>query len=287
MRLTRFLVVLGLAYVAYACVMYAEQRRLLFPIAGEHRHAYAGPVPSGARLLQLPASYGRVRALFLPAPSARAAPAVLFTHGNAEVLEDLADSMSAVRALGVNVLLLEYPGYDGADGAPSQASIDEAATAAYDWLARQPQVDARAIVAMGVSVGGAPAAELTRLRPVRALVLLSTFTAVRGFAADYGLPGFLVRDDFDSAERVRDFAGPVFVAHGRADPVIPFAQGEALAKAARHGEFHAFDCGHVDCPYRGAAFASLLGRFLAAQGLLPPAAALAHAGEAAPRTAAR
>jgi pimeloyl-ACP methyl ester carboxylesterase len=279
MVVARLSLLLGLLYAGYAAVMYGHQRSLLFPIAQDARHAFAGKLPDQAELIELPVSYGHARAVLLRG-AMKHAPAVVFTHGNAETVDELVGSFEPIRALGVHVMLLEYPGYAGADGAPSRGSIDEASAAAFDWLARRPEVDAQRIVAMGVSLGGAPAAQLTQLRPVRALVLLSTFTAVADFAADYGLPGFLARDDYDSAQRLREFGGAVFLAHGRADSIIPFTQGETLVRASRNGELHAFDCGHNDCPYRDAAFAQMLGRFLAAHGVLDgsvPAPASARA----------
>jgi pimeloyl-ACP methyl ester carboxylesterase len=267
MIVRRLLLVLAAHYVVYAAVMYSMQRSMLFPLAQDAPHAYAGTLPPPAELVELPVSYGRARAVLLRGALPRA-PAIVYTHGNAETVDELVSSFEPVRALGLHVLLLEYPGYAGADGAPSRSSIDEASAAAFDWLARRPEVDAQRIVAMGVSLGGAPAAELTQLRPVRALVLMSTFTAVANFANAYGLPAFLARDDYDSAQRVREFTGAVFVAHGRVDSIIPFAQGETLARATPHGELHALDCGHNDCPYHSAAFAEQLGKFLVANGVL-------------------
>ena len=271
MFLLRLFIAAGITYLLYAGVMYSEQRALLFPIANEEHHAYRGLLPHDATLAGLKTSYGEGRAIFLPALNAKGpAPAVVFTHGNAEIVDDMAGGMEALRRQGLHVMLMEYPGYSGADGMPTRESIDETSAAAFDWLAARKDVDAQRIIAMGVSVGGAPAAELTQKRPVRALVLLSSFTAVREFAAGYGLPGFLVRDAFDSEQRVREFSGPVLVAHGNRDEIIPFAHGKALAAAARNGQFQALACGHNDCPYRGDAFAVVVKKFLVDSKVLDP-----------------
>jgi len=276
MFLLRLSIALGITYALYAGVMYGEQRSLLFPIATEEHHAYRGLLPHDATLAAMKTSFGEARAVFLPALNAvGATPAVIFTHGNAEVVDDMTGAMEALRSKGLHVLLVEYPGYSGADGMPTRESIDEASAAAFDWLVARKDVDAQRIIAMGVSVGGAPAAELTQKRPVRALVLLSTFTAVREFASGYGLPGWLVRDDFNSEQRVREFAGPVLVAHGRRDEIIPFAHGQALAAAAKLGQFQAFDCGHNDCPYRAEGFAAAVKKFLVDSKVIDAAPAMA------------
>src|SRR5439155_16972815 len=104
-------------------------------------------------------------------------------------------------------------------------------------LAARDDVDPQRIVAMGVSIGGGPACELALSRPVRALVLLSTFTSIDEFARAFWLPPFLARDRFDNRARVSAFAGPVLVLHGRHDELIPFAHGQALAAAAKHAQF--------------------------------------------------
>lgn len=249
------------AYALYAAVFYWNQRYLLFPIASCIPAPFTATLPGYATLVELPVSYGKARAIFLRG-SDRAAPAILYTHGNGELIEQHVRGYDALRARGYHVLLLEYPGYGGADGEPGYDTIVEASLAAYDWLASRPDVDRTRIVAMGKSLGGAPAAELTRHRPVRALVLQSTFTAVADFAAQLRLPSLLVRDPFDTAARLREYTGPVLITHGRRDEVIPFAHGEALAAAARAPTTRWYDCRHNDCPYDADEYRDLLFGFL-------------------------
>jgi fermentation-respiration switch protein FrsA (DUF1100 family) len=78
-------------------------------------------------------------------------------------------------------------------------------------------------------------------------VLQSTFTSVRAMALRRGLPGFLVRDDFDSQAALEKLRLPLLVAHGRRDGLIPVEHGEALARAGR-GAFLTYDCDHNDFP---------------------------------------
>ncbi len=235
---------LAALYVTYAAIMYARQRTLLFPGATIKR-VFKPDWPSDVKLVTLPASFGGVNALWLPArqPPKRA-PAVIFLHGNSQFADELVPSFDTIRALGMHVLLLEYPGYGGMPGAPTFASLREATNLAYDWLATHPNVDASRIVAMGASIGGGPAAQLTADRRVRALVLLSTFADLGQFARERWLPGLLIRDPYDNLARVAAFRGPVMIVHGRCDDVIPFASAEALGRAARRATFVSLDCGH-------------------------------------------
>lgn len=258
-------------YVAYAGLMFVQQRAMMFPGTARTTPPSLERLPPGAESHSLPASFGAVRVVLLRAAGADAqAPAVIFHAGNFEFVDQLIHAFPHVAGLGLHVLLVEYPGYAGAPGKPTFASLVEASTVAYDWLAQRPEVDASRIVAMGRSVGGGPACELTRLRPVRALVLMSSFSAIADFARGMWLPPLLARDRFDNVARLRQYAGPALIFHGRRDEIIPFAQGRTLAQAARQATFVPLDCGHNDCPYLEAEFARTLGEFLRRHGILSP-----------------
>lgn len=267
MKLHAFALPLLLIYPLYGGVMYAKQQAILFPAASSsERHALSVELPAGARLVELPASFGTARAVYWPAPGrAGTDPAVLYLHGNFERIENSFAAMPPLVRAGVSVLQLEYPGYGGADGEPSYAQLNEAANLAYDWLAHEPGVDPQRIVVMGYSIGGGVAGELARRRKPSALILLSTYTSLEDIAHRYLLPGFLLRYPYDTLARVREFPGPVYVEHGRRDRIIPFALGQRLGAASKRADFVALDRAHeID---RGL-FAERIPAWLAAQDLL-------------------
>ena len=269
MRLRAYILPLVLLYPLYSGVMYSKQQSILFPAASDKRQALAAALPEDAQLVEMPASFGSVRAVYQPAAaSAGRGPTILYTHGNFERIEDSFALVQPLRRAGISVLQLEYPGFGGADGEPTYAQINEAAALAYDWLAGRAEIDPQRIIAMGYSIGGAAAGELTRRRQPRALILLSTFTSLEDIAHRYLLPGFLLHYPYDTLARVREFTGSVFVEHGRGDKVIPFGMGERLAATSKHAEFAALDCGHDDCHFDRSLFAERIPAWLAAQGLL-------------------
>ena len=135
-------------------------------------------------------------------------PVVIFAHGNGEVAADWIDEFEPMRAWGWSVVLLEYPGYGGSPGTPSESSIRDAALAVFDWAAADPRVDASRIVGYGRSIGGGAAVQLATARPLAALILESAFTSTRPLAARYGVPGWLVRDAFDNLEALSALPGP-------------------------------------------------------------------------------
>jgi pimeloyl-ACP methyl ester carboxylesterase len=109
-------------------------------------------------------------------------------------------------------------------------------------IVADPRVDASQVIGFGQSFGGAAICLLAQDRPLRALILMSTF-------ADLSLPpgtATLQPDHFNSVQTVSHYSGAVLVIHGRHDPRISWQQGQLLAAAAPHSTFKLYDCAH-DC----------------------------------------
>lgn len=262
-RLVPWLRIAGVGLLLYWGLLFAVQRTLLFPRPLGGR--WPAPPPD-ARILMLPSRAGAVEAWYLPPTGGPGGPApvVVYHHGNGEVIDVWSRAFGPLRARGVGVLLVEYPGYGRSAGSPSEASLAAASCAAYDTLIQDPGVDPARVVSWGRSLGGGAAAGLARRRPVAALILESTFTSVRDLTDRYFAPGFLVRDPFNTLDVVRRFPGPVLVLHGSRDAVVATKQGRRLAAASPRSTFHERPCGHDDCPELW----DLALEFLAAHGLV-------------------
>ncbi len=244
--LTGFLGALAVAALAWVGATWVLQRAALFPRPPAPSVSPAAGRPD-VEIIRL--GPDEVEAWYLPARSVDGPSAALvFTHGNGELIDHWLDVFSEVPDWGIGVLLVEYPGYGRSGGRPSEESIARTMMAAYDHLAARPEVDAGRIVAWGRSLGGAAACSLVSQRDVAALILESTFTGVRPLARRFGLIGPLVRDPFDNLPIIEAFDGPVLVLHGEYDSIVPVAHGRALAQAAPDAEFHVLPCGHNDCP---------------------------------------
>ena len=244
MAAARVLLLLCLALLGYYAFLYLVQRRLLYPAP----HG-APVVPRDAEPVTFSTASGPARAFFLPAASPGPGPAaaIVFLHGNAEQAEDWLTMFGPARKAGIAVLVAEYPGYGASPGNPSETSLTDAGLGAYDWLSRRADIDSARIVAYGRSLGGGVATRLATRRHVAALVLESTFTSLRAFAARFWAPAFLVRDPFESLAELARYRGPLLVLHGEHDEVAPFAQGRVLAGAVAGSVFIPMDCGHNDC----------------------------------------
>ena len=264
-RVLLALVALTVVLLGLAGLLRSVQRRILFPArtAGDASAALAAV---GGEAVWLETSSARSEAWYLPAHGAPGpAPLLVFTHGNGELVDDWVDGFETPRAWGVNVLLVEYPGYGRSGGAPSERSIDAAMLAAYDWATARADVDRKRVVAWGRSLGAGAACALASRRRVDALVLESAFTDVRSLARRLGLPGFLVFDPFDNLAFVRGYRGPILLVHGTRDAIVPVEHARALHAAAPLSELELLPCGHNDCPRPWAR----VREFMASHALLP------------------
>jgi fermentation-respiration switch protein FrsA (DUF1100 family) len=207
------------------------------------------PEVGGLEKMSLLSPEGEVEAWFLPAFGARPEerrPAVIFAHGNGEIIDEWVHELEPYRALGVGVFLPEYRGYGRSAGTPSEAAITQDFVELYDRLVRRPDVDGARIVLHGRSLGGGAVCALAKQRAAAGLVLESTFTSVAAVARRWLIPPGIVTNRFDNEALVREFSGPVLVLHGRRDKVIPYSHGEALARVARQAKLVTYDCDHND-----------------------------------------
>ena len=270
-KVNRLVKVIGsavLIYAAYCMLLFLAQRQVIFP-----RYMIPSPEQPALKATRiepwwLETPFGKVEAWYLPPVAAqRPAPAVIFGHGNGELIDYWPNELARFSEMGIGLLLVEYPGYGRSSGSPSQESIAETFLLAYDRLAARTDVDPARIVLFGRSLGGGAVCDLALKRPSAALVLMSCFKSVSAFAVRYLAPAFLIRDPFDNLAAVRQYQGPVLVMHGKFDEVVPFDHGQALHSAARNGNMIVYEAGHNDCPPDWAVFWRDVGDFLKANGI--------------------
>jgi fermentation-respiration switch protein FrsA (DUF1100 family) len=189
---------------------------------------------------------------WLPRPERQGV--ILFCHGNAGNLSFWTPTiLSLMNRLGQSVLIFDYPGYGRSSGKPNESDCYAAAGAAYDWLVQTKQIPPQGVTIFGESLGGGVATDLAARKPHRALVLVKTFTSVPDMAKKMPLASAsasLVHNQFDNLAKIHRCSGPIFIAHGDRDRLIPFAQGEKLFQAAPQPKqfFTLKGCDHND-PY--------------------------------------
>lgn len=198
-------------------------------------------------------------------------PAVLYFHGNGEILEEIpARKRRMYVERGVSIALMEYRGYGNADGRPGQDRILADAEQMLAMVLERPEVDEARVIYHGRSLGGGVAAQLAKHREPAGLILETTFTSVVAMARRYLAPAFLVRHPFRTDEVIREhYDGPVLVFHGDNDLIIPVSHGRRLAEIApaRTTYVETLGDGHNDFPRDFPAFERAVERWMAACGL--------------------
>lgn len=245
-RFARRLALLAIALAVSACSV----KQMLYPAP-----PYRVPSPPPAPFEEVAWSLqdgSRVIGWASDAAADPGSPAVIFLHGNGENLETmrLGGLYEELDRLGIAYLAVDYPGYGGSGGRPSETSLVEAALGGFDELARR--FPGRRKVICGWSLGAAVAVQLAarRTAEVDGLMLLSPWADLPTLAGEH-FPGWLVslllRERYDSIGRAAELRGPILVIHGRDDKIIPVEHGRRLAEAlpaVRYIEVP--DAGHND-----------------------------------------
>ncbi|MEV6300564.1 alpha/beta fold hydrolase [Actinoplanes sp. NPDC051861] len=230
MVLVRGALILLVVLVLVVAVAWAAQRRLIyFP----ERAAPAGV--AGVEEVELRTADGLRLGAWLVRP-AEGVPdrrlSVLVTPGNAGSRAGRLPLAGALAGRGMTVLLVDYRGYGGNPGSPSEDGLARDADAARDYLVREVGLP---IIYFGESLGAAVATALAVRHPPVGLVLRSPFEDLAAAGREHYpvLPvGWLLRDRFPVRGLISRVEAPVVVVHGTADEVVPAGQSAAVASAA-------------------------------------------------------
>jgi uncharacterized protein len=254
--------IVGIPLVSYLAILFylfLFQRQLLyFP---DRSHPFLAGLPQlGVREVTLQTADGlALSSWFLPPPNG--APTIAYFHGNGGNIAYRADRLMRFARAGYGMLLVEYRGYGGNPGSPSEAGFNADADAAYEFLRRQGIAGER-LVLYGESLGSAVAVRLAATQKIGALILESPFTSIAA-VAQYHYPlmpaALLVWDRFDALARIGEVAAPVLFLRGGRDRVVPPRLGDALFDAAPEPKRHWFaaDAGHEDLARFGALDAAI------------------------------
>lgn len=162
--------------------------------------------------------------------------AVLYAPGNAGNRAGRLDTGRALAAEGFTVLLLDYRGYGGNPGRPTEDGLARDALAAADLLVAEGFPPARTVY-VGESIGTGVVARLQADRPPAGILLRSPFTDFAAVAAHHlpWLPtGVLLRDRFPLLEDLAGSRVPVSVVRGSRDDVVPTQQSEQVARSVEN-----------------------------------------------------
>ncbi len=221
-------------YLAVLALLFLMQRSMLFvPNRQRPDLAEAGLDPAMQPIEILTADGLRLLAWYKP-PAGNPGALLLYLHGNAGHIGSRSDRVRPYLGAGFGVLLMEYRGYGGNPGQPSEAGFYSDARAALDFLTQQG-VAAERIVLYGKSLGTGVAVQMAVERGCAGLVLEAPYTSVAAVAQGryWMFPvRYLVLDKFNSLSKIGRVRCPVFIMHGERDRIIPIRYGRELFQAA-------------------------------------------------------
>ena len=160
---------------------------------------------------------------------------VLYLHGNAEHAARMGPWISQLAdVLDANVMAAEFRGYAD-DLTPGEDAVITDCEAARGYLCKRYGIRPDQIVLYGRSLGGGCAVALAATGGARVLVLERTFDRLVDVGAKKYpfLPvRFLMRNPYDSVQRIQNYDGPLVQIHGTSDTLIPIEHGKNLFDAA-------------------------------------------------------
>jgi uncharacterized protein len=199
-----------------------------------------GPPPPDVEEVALTTADGlQLTAWFVRgAGEAADAGAILVTPGNAGNRELRLPLARGLAQRGHDVLLVEYRGYGGNPGRPSEQGLRRDATAAWEHLVARDDVDPGRVVVLGESIGTGVAAGLVgTLAPETGpagVALRSPFPSLADVAGDHYpfLPvRRLLRERFPVLEDLDRVELPVLVVAGGADSIVATDRSREVADA--------------------------------------------------------
>ena len=209
----------ALAYLGLVAWVYVTQRaQIYFPVPAIHH--------TGARTIWVESDGERIKVWHV----ARDRPqALIYFGGNAE---DVAGNIETFAAAFPehSLFLVNYRGYGGSTGRPTEAGLRADALAIFDQV-REAHPD---ITVVGRSLGSGVAVALASERPVERLVLVTAYDSLINVAREYfgWLPvGLLLKDRYESAGLAPRIRAPVLIVIAAEDEIISRPRSEALAAA--------------------------------------------------------
>jgi len=223
-KLTLWMLLLAvIGYCCFCVFLYMRQRSLLFFPHPPTRVA-------GGDVFWLENDSERIK-VWKAGPTGE--KALIYFGGNAE---DVSVNLAVFTELfpGYSLYLMNYRGYGGSSGSPTEASLYSDSLALFDEVRTHHEE----IVVMGRSLGTGVATYCGAHRPVSRMVLVTPYSSIAELAAGY-YPFMpvepLIKDRFDSTRWAATITVPVLALTAENDELIPQAISDALVDSFRPG----------------------------------------------------
>lgn len=212
------LVFIGAALFCYLCaagLLYAFQRYFLYFPSEKYEHSFEriSVLSQGETIEVVVLNKGKNKA-------------VLYFGGNAEAVVVNAEPFLA-NFSDTTIYLVNYRGYGGSSGEPTEAAIYIDALAVYDEIKEHHSQ----ISAVGRSLGSGVATYIAAQRDVTALALITPYDSILNVAKGKFMlfpVKLLLKDHYDSLSRAKNISAKVLVLAAEHDEVIPMSHTQRL-----------------------------------------------------------
>jgi len=220
----------GALWLGASLAAFFAQDKLIFmprPLAEPERQAVASRHPEAHEVSIDAADGTRLHAWHVRASDP--APLVIYFGGNAEEVSWMLDEIRRQKT-DAAWLLVDYRGYGGSAGAPSEDALVADALAWYDAFSRENE----RVFVLGRSLGSGVAVQLASRRRLEGVVLLTPFDSMVDVGRHHYplLPvGLLLKHRFDSLSLAPKITAPLLCLAAQDDEVIPVEQARRLYEA--------------------------------------------------------
>ena len=167
---------------------------------------------------------------------------LVFFHGNAGDLSNRIYKLNVLKGLDINFLILAYRGFSGNLGKPSEKGLYEDAKSTLKWL-NELGIKDNQIIIYGESLGASVAVEVSQNKNFSGIILEAPFTSMTRIGKKY-YPIFpvnlILKDKFNTIDKLKNIKSPVMVLHGKKDKIVPFEMGEEVFDKLKKPKFSYF-----------------------------------------------
>lgn len=226
-----------LSRIDYSILDRPEVLKLLFYPRREERN---GSPPASSIDVLIPVEEGvELGARFHSAD--KAAPNILFFHGNGEIVADYDELGALYNRMAINFFPVDYRGYGRSTGEPTVTAMIRDCHVVFEFFTRwlNEKSYSGPMIVMGRSLGSASALELANCYKdrVAGLIIESGFAyaapLLRLLGVDVSKLGFTEEMGFRNVDKIAFFDKPTLIIHAEKDRIIPFSDAEALYRASR------------------------------------------------------
>jgi hypothetical protein len=214
------IIIIGVgAYFASGVYLYLNQRNYIY---------FPTPVSADRAIDNFDLNNGE-ETLKILALNRGSEKAIIYFGGNAENVDYLAPLMTQWLP-SFAVYLVNYRGYGGSSGLPSETALFQDALAVYDHI----KTGHSDISVIGRSLGSGVAVFLAANRDVGKLVLVTPYDSIQSIAKQmypvYPI-SIMLKDKFDSLGRVKSVSAKTLILIAENDRIIPQQNSVRLASA--------------------------------------------------------